>query len=123
MMRVAVLVNILILVVAADNGLWSGLDVPWILLSININRASKLEYYVACAVNQGPCDNRGNDLKPIMMDLATTQRCSKCETSREKMNFKYLMNVVPTKYPKCWRVMIAKFRHGVNIRASGCAQS
>ena len=116
----AVLVNLIIIVVSADNGIWSGIDVPWIVLSVNINRASKLEYYVACAVDQGPCDGRGIDLKPIMKDLVTTHRCSTCETRREKRNFKKLLNIVPTKYPRCWRVMTAKFGHGVNIRAGGC---
>ena len=111
----------LILCAVAKSELWSGLDVPRFILSTNINRPKEIEKYVACAVDQGPCDNSGTDLKPIMVDLVTTQRCSLCRTNREKSNFRYLLRTMPINFPNCWNVMVAKFKRNRNLMARGCS--
>ena len=119
MLRLALLVILINIVVSQGE---SGLDVPYILLSSQMNRAEKVEFYVACAVNQGRCDSVGNDLKPVMIDLVTTRKCSNCNTNREKRNFRYLLKTIPRKYPNCWRVMTAKFVHRRNLSVVGCAK-
>ena len=119
MLRLALLVILINIVVSQGE---SGLDVPYILLSFQMTRAERVEFYVACAVNQGSCDSVGNDLKPVMIDLVTTRKCSSCKTNREKRNFRYLLKIIPRKYPKCWRVMTAKFVHRRNLSIVGCAK-
>ena len=118
MLRVTIIGAILV-VVASQKLLFSGLDVPHLILTANL--PSKLEFYVSCAVGQGPCDARGKDLKPIMSQLVTSRKCQICRKNREKRNFRYLLKTIPTKYPQCWRVLIGKFKHNMNIVARGCS--
>ena len=120
MFRLSLLVIIIYFVVGGQT--WSDLDVPNILLACQINRAWTIEKYVSCAVDQGPGDDIGNDLKPIMFDLVTTQTFSNCQTNREKRNFRYLLKTMHRQYLKCWQVMTVKFVRRRNLNVKGCTK-